>query len=54
MSGYPLRMATHSRTAGIGSEAPAFALPDGTGTAVALADLLARGPVVVAFLRGFP
>lgn len=47
-------MATHSRTASIGTEAPDFTLPDGDGTPVGLAEFLARGPVVVAFLRGFP
>jgi len=36
----------------IGATAPAFTLPDATGEPVALAALLARGPVVLAFYRG--
>lgn len=36
----------------IDDTAPAFSLPDATGTTVALADLLAKGPVVVTFYRG--
>ncbi len=35
-----------------GSEAPNFALPDAGGRTVRLSELLARGPVVVAFYRG--
>lgn len=35
-----------------GETAPAFTLPDTEGAPVALADLLARGPVVVTFYRG--
>ncbi|HEX5615916.1 MAG TPA: hypothetical protein VFZ83_12255 [Acidimicrobiia bacterium] len=46
-------MATHSTTAGEGTEAPRFALPDATGNPVALDDLLGHGPVVLVFLRGF-
>jgi peroxiredoxin len=46
-------MATHSTTASVGTLAPGFALPDATGTTVALVDVLARGPVVLVFLRGF-
>ena len=46
-------MAVHSSRASVGSPAPKFALPDAEGTVVALDDLLARGPVVVVFLRGF-
>jgi peroxiredoxin len=37
---------------GVGDEAPAFRLPDVGGAEVALADLLAAGPVVVTFYRG--
>ena len=33
----------------IGTPAPAFTLPNGPGTEVALADLLSKGPVVVFF-----
>jgi hypothetical protein len=44
---------THSRTAGVGSVAPDFDLPDATGTRYRLADLLTQGPVVLVFLRGF-
>jgi peroxiredoxin len=46
-------VATHSTKATIGSQAPRFALPDAEGTSIALDDLLANGPVVIAFLRGF-
>ncbi len=35
-----------------GCRAPDFTLPDAAGRAVALADLLARGPVVLSFFRG--
>jgi len=46
-------VATHSSTAAVGTEAPKFSLPDSSGAAVSLDSLLARGPVVVVFLRGF-
>jgi peroxiredoxin len=46
-------MAVHSTRASVGEPAPKFALPDGTGHIVALDELLANGPVVVVFLRGF-
>jgi len=36
----------------IGAHAPNFTLPDALGQPVALADLLAQGPVVVTFYRG--
>jgi peroxiredoxin len=36
----------------VGERAPDFALPGATGATVRLGDLLARGPVVVAFYRG--
>jgi peroxiredoxin len=36
----------------VGEAAPRFTLPDATGHPVALADLLASGPVVVCFYRG--
>jgi hypothetical protein len=36
----------------VGAQAPDFSLPDATGELVRLADLLARGPVVVTFYRG--
>jgi peroxiredoxin len=37
---------------GVGAIAPLFALPDARGGELALADLLARGPVVLVFYRG--
>ncbi len=46
-------MATHSTTAAVGTTAPDFALPDAAGTSIALVDVLAHGPVVLVFLRGF-
>ena len=33
--------------------APAFSLPDHTGTTVTLASLLEKGPAVVVFYRGY-
>jgi hypothetical protein len=36
----------------VGRPAPAFTLPDAEGRPVALADLVARGPVVLSFYRG--
>ena len=46
-------MALHSTTAAVGSAAPKFTLPDADGNTVTLDELVARGPVVVVFLRGF-
>ncbi len=46
-------MATHSTTASVGSPAPRFSLPDAQGEPHVLDDYLARGPVVLVFLRGF-
>ena len=46
-------MAVHSSRASVGTAAPAFSLPDAEGNVVALDDLVAHGPVVVVFLRGF-
>jgi peroxiredoxin len=46
-------MAVHSSRAAVGNPAPAFVLPDGERNVVALDDLVAHGPVVVVFLRGF-
>ena len=40
------------RIAKVGANAPEFTLPNATGQAVSLADLRARGPVVVSFYRG--
>jgi hypothetical protein len=36
----------------VGASAPDFALPNAHGSLVRLGDLLARGPVVLAFYRG--
>lgn len=36
----------------VGQPAPAFALPNGDGRSISLADLTARGPVVLSFYRG--
>ncbi len=47
------RIAPHIVTAGEGSEAPRFELPDAQGLIVRLDDLLQRGPVVLVFLRAF-
>jgi peroxiredoxin len=46
-------LATHSTTASVGTTAPKFSLPDVDGNQVALDDAIARGPVVLVFLRGF-
>jgi len=46
-------MATHSTTAAVGTAAPKFSLPDADGNPVTLDGALARGPVVLVFLRGF-
>jgi peroxiredoxin len=43
----------HSTRASVGEPAPTFSLPDAEGNVVALDDLVAHGPVVVVFLRGF-
>jgi len=36
----------------VGDPAPLFALPNGAGTIIRSADLLAKGPLVVSFYRG--
>ena len=41
-----------SRVARVGQTAPDFTLPDGDGRSVNLAELRARGPVVLSFYRG--
>jgi peroxiredoxin len=46
-------VAVHSSRAAVGTPAPTFSLPDADGNRVALDDLVAHGPVVVVFLRGF-
>ena len=40
------------RIARVGQKAPDFALPNASGQSVRLADLVARGPVVLSFYRG--
>ena len=40
------------RVARVGQTAPDFTLPNTLGTPVSLADLRARGPVVLSFYRG--
>ena len=40
------------RILGVGDRAPDFALPSSLGGTVRLADLLHKGPLVVAFYRG--
>jgi AhpC/TSA family len=47
-----IRSGIAERTKKIGDQAPDFTLPDAGGQSVRLADLLARGPVVVTFYRG--
>ncbi len=37
----------------IGDKAPDFALPNGDGKIILLAEYLTRGPVVLVFYRGF-
>ena len=41
-----------TRIAAVGQKAPDFALPDAAGRTVSLAELRARGPVVLSFYRG--
>jgi hypothetical protein len=41
-----------NRVVAVGQPAPEFTLPDAAGTPVRLADLKARGPVVLSFYRG--
>jgi hypothetical protein len=40
------------RVARVGQKAPDFTLPNASGQPVRLADLIARGPVVLSFYRG--
>ena len=40
------------RVVRVGQPAPEFTLPNAAGTPVSLADLRARGPVVLSFYRG--
>jgi peroxiredoxin len=46
-------MAVRSRTATVGQRAPGFTLTDQHGSPCRLTDAIARGPVVLVFLRGF-
>ena len=41
-----------NRVARVGQAAPSFALPNTDGRSVSLAELCARGPVVLSFYRG--
>jgi hypothetical protein len=41
-----------NRVARVGQAAPPFTLPSGDGRPVSLAELTARGPVVLSFYRG--
>ena len=41
-----------SRIARVGQRAPEFMLPNANGRDIGLADLVARGPVVLSFYRG--
>jgi hypothetical protein len=41
-----------SRIARVGQRAPEFVLPNANGRDIGLADLVARGPVVLSFYRG--
>jgi hypothetical protein len=45
-------LAIPERAVAVGDEAPGFVLPAADGREVRLGDLLARGPVVLAFYRG--
>jgi peroxiredoxin len=45
-------MRHESDTLKVGDEAPAFSLPTQKGTVRTLADLLAAGPLLLAFHRG--
>ena len=40
------------RVARVGQPAPDFTLPNAAGASIGLADLRARGPVVLSFYRG--
>ena len=51
--GYAPGVSVHSRTAGVGQQAPDFTLTDQDGEPFHLAGALATGPVVLVFLRGF-
>jgi peroxiredoxin len=46
-------VAVHSRTAGVGTPAPDFELAEADGTVHRLSQMVADGPVVLVFLRGF-
>jgi len=46
-------VSVHSTTAAVGQKAPDLALVDQHGETVRLSDMIATGPVVLVFLRGF-
>jgi len=43
----------HGTLPKLGQQAPDFALPDSTGAARRLSDLVAGGPLVLLFYRGY-
>jgi hypothetical protein len=46
-------LTTRTQPAADTAKAPEFSLPDASGNTVALSELLAKGPVVVVFYRGY-
>jgi len=48
-----IHVASPATSEGAGAVAPSFALPSQHGDTVALADVLAQGPALLVFYRGF-